>query len=105
MPVARVEEMKRFAVEKFQKVNLFDTERMFCDIYCFEPGQEQTAHAHAVNDKIYFVLEGDGAFTVGRETIDGKPGTAIHCPPSVDHGVLNTGDERLVVLVFMAPHP
>ncbi|SVB62738.1 uncharacterized protein METZ01_LOCUS215592, partial [marine metagenome] len=65
MPVACVEEMKRFAAEKFQKVNLFDTERMFCDIYCFEPGQEQTAHAHAENDKVYFVLEGCGAFTLG----------------------------------------
>ncbi|MEE2709597.1 MAG: cupin domain-containing protein [Gemmatimonadota bacterium] len=105
MPVACVEEMKRFAAEKFQKVNLFDTERMFCDIYCFEPGQEQTAHAHAENDKVYFVLEGCGAFTVGDETIDGKPGTAIHCPPAIDHGVLNTGHGRLVVLVFMAPHP
>ncbi len=105
MPAVNIEEMKRFAVEKFQKVNLFDTERMFCDIYCFEPGQEQKAHAHADNDKIYFVLEGKGTFGLGDEEIAGVPGTAIHCPPTVDHGVLNTGSDRLVVLVFMAPHP
>ncbi len=105
MPVAFVPHQKRFSVEKFQKVNLFDTERMFCDIYCFEPGQEQKAHSHAENDKIYYVLEGTGDFTVGDETIDGVPGTAVLCPPGVDHGVLNSGDGRLVVLVFMAPHP
>ena len=52
MPVTFVPEQKRFSGEKFQKVNLFDTDRMFCDIYCFEPGQEQKAHSHAENDKI-----------------------------------------------------
>ena len=105
MPIAHVEEMKRFAAEKFQKVNLFDTERMFCDIYCFESGQEQAPHKHVENDKIYFVLEGTGTFSVGDEFTECEPGTAIHCPPDIDHGVVNTGDERLVVLVFMAPHP
>ena len=105
MPVAFIPDQKQFSKEKFQKVNLFDTERMFCDIYCFEPGQEQKAHSHAENDKIYYVLEGAGVFTVGDESIEGVPGSAVLCPPGVDHGVLNTGDDRLVVLVFMAPHP
>ena len=56
MSVICVPDQKRFSAEKFQKVNLFDTERMFCDIYCFEPGQVQKPHAHAENDKIYYVL-------------------------------------------------
>jgi hypothetical protein len=41
-----------FATDKMKKVNLFDTERMFCDVYCFEPGQEQTAHAHKGSDMV-----------------------------------------------------
>jgi quercetin dioxygenase-like cupin family protein len=86
-------------------VNLFDTERMFCDIYCFEPGQEQASHKHANNDKVYYVLEGRGTFSVGDEETEGGPGMAILCPPGIAHGVANTGGERLVVLVFMAPHP
>ena len=105
MPLAFIPDQKRFSKEKFQKVNLFDTDRMFCDIYCFEPGQEQQAHSHAENDKIYYVLEGVGSFTVGDESVEAIPGTAILCPPGVDHSAINTGDERLVVLVFMAPHP
>ena len=55
---------QRFAAEKMQKVNLFDTERMFCDVYCFEAGQEQTAHAHKSSDKIYYVLEGKALIRV-----------------------------------------
>tara|TARA_B100000029_G_scaffold58977_1_gene53164 strand:- start:61497 stop:61817 length:321 start_codon:yes stop_codon:yes gene_type:complete len=106
MPVTFVPEKKHFSEDKFQKINIFDTERMFCDIYCFEPGQEQKAHSHFENDKIYYVLEGTGGkFVVGDETFKGNPGTAILCPPGVDHGVINTGQDRLVVLVFMAPHP
>ena len=49
-----------FTPEKMNKVNLFTTERMFCDVYCFEAGQEQTPHAHAGSDKVYFVLQGKG---------------------------------------------
>ncbi len=105
MPVVYVPDQKLFSAEKFQKVNLFDTERMFCDIYYFEPGQVQKPHAHAENDKIYYVLEGKGAFSVGDEQTECGPGVAVLCPPGVDHGVINTGTERLVVLVFMAPHP
>ena len=53
---------KAFNEQKMQKVNLFETERMFCDLYCFEPGQEQKTHTHAGADKIYYVLEGRGTF-------------------------------------------
>ena len=95
----------RFSAEKFQKVNPFDSERMFCDIYCFETGQQQALHSHADNDKIYHVLAGQGTFTVGTESGELKAGSTVLCPPGEDHGVVNTGNERLVVLVFMAPHP
>ena len=53
MHVIEVPAQHRFSGVKFQKVNLFDSPRMFCDIYCFEPGQEQALHSHADNDKVY----------------------------------------------------
>ena len=52
--------LRRFAPEKLQKLNLFETDGFFCDVYCLEPGQEQKAHAHAGSDKLYAVLEGLG---------------------------------------------
>ena len=96
---------EQFADEKFQKVNIFDSPRMFCDIYCFEPGQEQTLHSHEDNDKIYYVLEGVGTLTVGEESRQVEAGWAVRGPPGEDHGAVNTGGDRLVLLVFMAPHP
>ncbi len=54
-----------FSAEKMKKNGVFETERFFCDTYCFEKGQEQKAHSHTDEDKIYYVLEGRGSFTVG----------------------------------------
>lgn len=95
----------RFAAEKMQKVNLFDTARMFCDVYCFEPGQEQTAHAHAGSDKVYYVLQGTGQIRIDQDTRALGPGSIALAPAGAAHGVRNPGPERLTVLVFMAPKP
>jgi quercetin dioxygenase-like cupin family protein len=105
MDVAAIEGLKRFSPEKMQKVNLFETPRMFCDIYCLEPGQAQKPHAHAGADKVYFVLEGEGEFTVGAEQQRLGPGHAVLAPAEIDHGVRNASGGPLTVLVFMAPNP
>jgi quercetin dioxygenase-like cupin family protein len=105
MDVAAVAALQRFSAEKMQKVNLFETPRMFCDIYCLEPGQAQKPHAHAGADKVYYVLDGDGEFTVGEERRRLGPGHAVLAPAEIDHGVQNPGPARLTLLVFMAPNP
>src|SRR5512147_2310147 len=94
-----------FSAEKMRKNNLFDSERMFCDVYCFEPGQAQSAHAHAGSDKIYYVLEGTAEIQIGDETRRLGPGGAAHAAPGEPHGVANPGPGRLSLLVFMAPKP
>jgi mannose-6-phosphate isomerase-like protein (cupin superfamily) len=88
-----------------QKVNLFETERMFADIYCLEPGQEQKRHAHTGADKIYFVLEGTGHFHIGGEERELGADQIVLAPSDVEHGVRNESAQRLVLLVFMAPNP
>ncbi|MFN8625349.1 MAG: cupin domain-containing protein [Candidatus Binatia bacterium] len=94
-----------FSPEKMKKVNLFDTERMFCDVYGLNPGQEQVAHAHAGSDKVYFVLDGSGRFRVGDEDRDARSGDAVLAPAGAPHAVRNNGAGQLTLLVFMAPKP
>lgn len=101
----RIADRAAFAAEKMKKSNLFDSANMFCDVYGFEPGQEQAAHAHAGSDKIYVVLEGEADVTIGAETRRLGPGEAAHSGPGVPHAVANPGPGRLLVLVFMAPRP
>ncbi len=94
-----------FAPEKMQKINLFETRNFFCDVYCLEPGQEQKVHAHKLEDKLYFVLEGSGSFTVDEETKELGKNQIIFAPAGSAHGVRNTSDARLSLLVFMTPNP
>ncbi len=94
-----------FAADKMRKNNLFTTARMFCDVYCFEPGQAQTAHAHAGCDKVYVVLDGLARIQIGDEEREAPAGTAALAPADMAHGVRNLGPGRLTVLVFMAPKP
>ena len=105
MDVRHVDSSKAFNPEKMNKVNLFETDRMFCDLYCFEPGQQQKVHAHDGSDKVYFVLEGSGTIHIGSESEDLEAGSTVMAASGVEHGVSNTSNGRLVMLVYMAPKP
>jgi quercetin dioxygenase-like cupin family protein len=105
MDVKDVFAAARFAPEKMQKINLFETKNFFCDVYCLEPGQEQKVHAHKDEDKIYYVLEGRGSFVVGDETQEHGRHQVVFAPAGAPHGVKNTSDGRLTLLVFMTPNP
>lgn len=95
----------KFSSEKMQKINLFETENFFCDIYCLEPGQEQKLHSHKNEDKIYFVLEGTGTIQIGTEQQVVEKNQICHAPQGLVHGVKNTSDAQLTLLVFMTPNP
>lgn len=105
MKVMTLSDHQQFSQEKMKKNNLFQTERFFCDVYCFEPGQEQKGHIHGQQDKVYLVLEGQGMFQVGSEKQVLGPGQGTMAPAGVEHGVKNESGQRLKVLVFVAPNP
>jgi mannose-6-phosphate isomerase-like protein (cupin superfamily) len=68
-----------------------------------EPGQVQTVHAHEGADKFYFVLEGRGSFIIGDHSQEAGEQMLIVAPAGVPHGVTNQGEERLSLLVGIAP--
>ncbi len=100
-----VDRASAFADAKMKKNNLFTTDRMFCDVYCFEPGQEQSPHSHDGSDKIYYVVEGAGTIRIGSEERVVEAGGVVLAPAGEPHGVVNHGSNRLRLLVFMAPLP
>lgn len=105
MQVVSLEDLRIFDPAKMRKNALFDSSRFFCDLYCLEAGQSQVPHAHGESDKVYVVLEGEGTFRVGEEQLALEAGQAVMAPAGATHGVSNEGPERLVCLVFLAPHP
>jgi quercetin dioxygenase-like cupin family protein len=105
MKVVNLADYQQFNSEKMKKNNVFQTARLFCDVYCFEPGQEQKGHIHGEQDKVYLVLEGQGTFQVGNDTQVLGAGQGTMASAGEEHGVKNHTDRRLRVLVFVAPNP
>lgn len=104
MEVFNIEEMARFQPDKMAKVDVVSSDKLICGLNCFEPGQVQKVHAHPGADKLYYVVEGVGEFSVGSETRELLKGQLLHVPQNLGHGVTNTGSGRLVVLIVIAPN-
>lgn len=90
-----------FRSDKLAKENLFDSPRMFVDVWGLEPGQSQQPHLHADADKVYQALQGRGVVTIGDAEHPLEEGAVAVCPAGRLHGVRNEGPERLVLLVMM----
>ncbi|GMU94176.1 MAG: hypothetical protein AMXMBFR4_32340 [Candidatus Hydrogenedentota bacterium] len=95
----------QFSEEKYRKINLYESHRMFCDIWCLLPGQGQRTHVHNDEDKVYYAISGTCEVLVGDETVPLPPGHAATIPAGVMHGITNTSNEPATVLTFMGPHP
>jgi quercetin dioxygenase-like cupin family protein len=89
--------------DKFFKSTLFESGALMLGLNCLEPGQTQAPHAHAGQDKFYYVIEGEGDFVVGEEAQRAGPGSVVWAPAGVEHGVSNASEARLVVIVGIAP--
>lgn len=105
MDFKNIESVASFSEEKMKKNSFFDSERLFYDAYCLKPGQAQKVHAHEGSDKVYFVLQGTGHFTVGEESRELGEGNAVIARAGEPHGVANESGGDLVLLVTMAPPP
>ena len=97
-----VHEKTQFQESKLSKVNLCESARMFCDVYCLEPGQEQRLHTHEDADKIYIALSGRPIVIIGEEHRFLTPLEGAWAPAGAPHGVRNESGERATLLVFQA---
>jgi quercetin dioxygenase-like cupin family protein len=101
----KVREHAKVQPDKMAKTALATTPRAQLDVYCLGPGQSQKAHVHDGQDKICYVVEGRGRFSMdGAEEIL-EPGDAIVARAGASHGITNAGETPLVVLVVVTPPP
>lgn len=105
MIVSDIASRAAFRPDKMGKSELLSAESLFAGLNCFEPGQEHTLHTHPGQDKLYYVLEGEGDVRLGGETTRVRPGDLALAKAGEPHGLANPGPGRLVVMVVMAPPP
>jgi mannose-6-phosphate isomerase-like protein (cupin superfamily) len=61
-----------------------------------EPGSHWT-------EECYVILRGKGTMALAGEKVEVSAGTFIHLPPWCEHGIENTGDETLEILICTSP--
>ena len=103
--VIRPQDLAVYAPHKMGKSTIFESARLLVGLNAFEPGQAHALHAHAGQDKVYHVLEGEGVFLLADRELRMTAGDLLVAPEGVPHGVRNTGRTRLLVLAILAPAP
>jgi quercetin dioxygenase-like cupin family protein len=91
--------------EKLYKTTLHQSQHLMLGLNCLEPGQVQAVHTHDQQDKFYYVIEGEGQFTLGEEQHNVTARHSVWAPAGVAHGVTNTGEATLIILMGMSPPP
>jgi mannose-6-phosphate isomerase-like protein (cupin superfamily) len=66
-------------------------------------GATTIAHYHRTTEELYFFTAGRGRMTLGEEEREVSAGDCVVIPRRAVHGLVNTGDEPLVLLCCCAP--
>jgi len=103
--VIRPQNLAVYSPQKMGKATIFESPRLLVGLNAFEPGQEHALHAHAGQDKVYHVLDGEGVFLLADRELKMTAGDLLVAPEGVPHGIRNTGAVRLLVLAILAPAP
>jgi len=103
--IIRPQDHASYSTAKMGKSTIFESPRLLVGLNAFEPGQEHALHAHAGQDKVYQVIEGEGLFLLEGRELAMKTGDLLVAPEGVPHGVRNNSSRRLLVLAILAPAP
>ena len=83
---------------------LYDTENALVVHLQLEPGESLKPHITPV-DVFFYVLEGTGVVSVGKEKLEVSEGTLVESPKDIVHCWYNESDKPLRVLVNKVPKP
>ncbi len=101
-----LEALKSFSAAGFMRRRVWQTDNLHCNIYCFEPGQQNRLHCHPVSNEVVFCWEGEGVVVVGEEQAPIRAGETVLVPVNVPHGYINTSkDRRMIITVVQCPLP
>jgi len=66
---------------------LYNDDHLKVVIFGFAAGQELSAHTAPMAATLYFV-RGEARLTLGGDELQAGPGTFVHMPPQLQHGIL-----------------
>lgn len=79
-----------------------DNDRLSAHIVKIEKGGEIVPHTHEIMEVFYF-MKGQGLALVNGERIKADEGSVIIAPAGTQHGLINDGDEELILFSVFSP--
>ncbi len=83
--------------------NTVGSRKFMITVVDVRPGGSTPPHEHRTSESMYYILEGRGEVTSGRETKVIGPDTAVYFPAGSTHGIRNVGRTRLRYVSCHAP--
>ena len=98
-------DIKEFDPKGILRKGPINPEKLNINSYFMLPRQLLRLHKHPGSDEVFFVVEGEGQFTVGNNKTMVKAGSVVYGPADVPHGIVNSGKENMVVVSVQGPKP
>jgi quercetin dioxygenase-like cupin family protein len=78
---------------------LHQDDRLKILLFAFAPGQELSAHT-APMPAVIHILEGEATLTLGGDKREAGPGTLVHMPPRLEHGIQARTKTRMLLFLL-----
>ncbi|SHI60415.1 cupin domain-containing protein [Lutispora thermophila] len=79
-----------------------DNDRISTHIVRIEKEGEIVPHTHKVLE-VFYLMKGQGSALVNGERVDVKAGDCIIAHPGEEHGLINTGEEEILLYAVFSP--
>jgi mannose-6-phosphate isomerase-like protein (cupin superfamily) len=98
-------DIKEFDSKAILRKGPLETDKIVFNTYFLEPRQLLRLHMHPASDELFYIVEGQGQFTVGDDQVMVSSGSAIYGPTGVPHGLVNSSKSPIVMISVQAPKP
>jgi mannose-6-phosphate isomerase-like protein (cupin superfamily) len=79
------------------------SDQLFFAEHPVPPGYGVPLHVHAMEDELFYVLEGEITLLTAEGAVSAGPGAFVHLPHGVAHGFRNAGAQPARMLVVTTP--
>jgi len=100
-----INDIKEFNIKEMLKKVPLDTGKLVFNTYFLEPRQLLNLHKHPATDELFFIVQGSGQFTVGKDQVMVDSGSVVYGPANVPHGLVNSGKSEIVMISVQSPKP
>lgn len=98
-------DIKEFDRKELLKKIPLETDKFVFNTFFLEPRQVLAFHKHPASDELFYIVEGRGQFTVGGGQVMVDSGSVVYGPADVNHGVVNSGRNEMVMISVQSPRP